>query len=76
MNSAIFDYCNITNACVQLNNQRYPEKDLQLDINENYCATAYKMLSDYLNHVLHKILFYYFIRISEFYPLLTFDVSK
>ncbi|KAL7630541.1 UNVERIFIED_CONTAM: hypothetical protein RMT77_019266 [Armadillidium vulgare] len=78
MNPAIFDHCNLTNACVRLNSERYPEMDLQLDFNENHYTTAYKMLSDYFNHILYKekncsitLLEY-----RNLYPLLVFDVSK
>lgn len=77
MNPAVFDHCNITNAFVQLNSERYPEMDLQLDFNENYYTTAYKMLTDYFNHVLHKE--NCSITLTEYrnlYPLLVFDVSR
>src|ERR1700755_2083586 len=78
VNPAIFDHCNLTNACVRLNSERYPEMDLQLDFNENHFTTAYKMLSDYFNHIIYKgkncsitLLEY-----RNLYPLLVFDVSK
>src|ERR1044072_3588381 len=56
----------------------FQEMDLQLDFNENHYTTAYKMLSDYFNHILYKekncsitLLEY-----RNLYPLLVFDVSK
>ena len=77
MNPSIFDHCNVTNAFVQLNSERYPEMDLQLDFNENQFTTGYKMLTDYFNHVLHKE--NCSISLTEYrnlYPLLVFDVSR
>lgn len=77
MNRGIFNHCNITNAFIQLNSERYPEMDLRLDFNENYYTTAYKMLSDYSNHVLNKE--HCSISLIEYrnlYPLLVFDVSR
>lgn len=76
-NPAIFDHCNIKNAYVQINSERYPEMDLQLDFKNNRYATAYKMFSDYFNYVINKegspipLFEYRFL-----YPLLIFDVSK
>jgi hypothetical protein len=76
-NPAIFNHCNIKNAYVQINSERYPEMDLQLDFENNRYATAYKMLCDYFNHVINKecspilLIHYRFL-----YPLLIFDVSK
>ena len=54
MNPTIFDHCNISNAFVQLNSERYPEMDLQLDFKGNKYTTDYKMLSDYFNNILNK----------------------
>lgn len=77
MNPAIFNHCNITNAFVQLNSERYPEMDLQLDFNENRYTTAYKMLSDFFNHTLNKeSCTITLLEYRNLYPLLVFDVSK
>ena len=77
MNRGIFNHCNITNAFVQLNSERYPEMDLRLDFNENYYTTAYKMLSDYSNHILNKEnCSISLIEYQNLYPLLVFDVSR
>lgn len=76
-NTAIFNHCSTTTAYVQLNSERYPEMDLQLDFEENKYTTAYKMLCDYFNHVINKescpIALYEF---RNLYPLLVFDVSR
>ena len=77
MNPSIFNHCNVVNAFVQLNSERYPEMDLQLDFNENRYTTAYKMLTDYYNYTLNKENFSItLLEYKNLYPLLIFDVSK
>jgi hypothetical protein len=76
-NTAIFDHCNVVNAYVQLNSERYPEADLQLNYLNNIYSTAYKMLTNYFNEVLGKECCS--IKLSEYknlYPLLVFDISQ
>ena len=76
-NPAIFNHCDVKNAYVQLNSERYPEMDLQLNFENNNFTTAYKMLCDYYNHVLGKE--NCSISLKEYknlYPLIVFDTSK
>lgn len=76
-NCAVFDHCSIINSYVELNSQRYPEMDLQLQFKNNIYSTAYSMLCDYYNNVLNKegvpmkIIDY-----RALYPILVFDISR
>jgi len=76
-NNSNFDHCNIKNAFVELNSERYPETDLNLSFDKGLYATAYNMLTDYFNEVIGKVScpvkFYQF---KTMYPILVFDVSR
>lgn len=75
-NPALFDHCYVRNAYVQLNSERYPERNLNLNFGDNNYITAYKMLVDYYTEVLGKESCA--ITLAEFkdlYPILIFDIS-
>ena len=76
-NSATFNHCNIKNAHVELNSERYPEYDLNLDFGRGQYTLGYNLLTEYFNNVIGKehcpIKLYHF---KTMYPLLVFDVSK
>lgn len=76
-NPAQFDHCQLKNAYVQLNTERYPEMDLQLNFNKNLYTTAYTMLCDYYNEILNKEGCP--MTVVEFrilFPLMVFDISR
>jgi hypothetical protein len=76
-NPAQFDHCQLKNAYVQLNTERYPELDLQLDFHKNLYTTAYTMLCDYYNETLNKEGCP--MTVVEFrimFPLMVFDISR
>jgi hypothetical protein len=76
-NPAQFDHCHLKNAYVQLNTERYPELDLQLDFDKNLYTTAYTMLCDYYNETLNKEGCP--MTVVEFrilFPLMVFDISR
>ena len=47
-----FNHFNHRNACVQLNNERYPEHDLRINCDMNHFMQPCKMLVDYFDEVL------------------------
>ena len=74
---ATFDNENLTNLYVQLNSERYPEENLDLDFRNNIYVKAYNMLTNYFNNVLGKRGLT--IGIGDYethFPLFLFDVSK
>lgn len=75
-NTANFNHCNIRNAFVELNSERYPETDLNLAFDKGQYTAAYNMLTDYYNDVIGKeqcpIKLFHF---KTMYPILVFDVS-
>lgn len=76
-NPAIFDHLSLTNAYVQLNTERYPEMDLQLNFEENQVTTTFQMLVDYFTKVLGKSNFPFSLREHRnLYPLLLFDTHR
>jgi hypothetical protein len=76
-NPAQFDHCHLKNAFVQLNSERYPEMDLQLDFNKNFYSTAYSMLYEYYNEVINKEgCPMSMVDYRLMYPLFVFDISR
>ena len=77
VNPSNFDHLQVTNAYVQLNSERYPEENLNINFNKNHFVKPYKMAADF-----HKI----FVDNTTFsvdqddykniYPIYAFDVSK
>jgi len=72
-NNGLFDNCDLQNAYVQLNNERYPENNLQLNFSGNVYATAYKMLKDYISHENCAIEYKDY---KDLHPIIVFDVSR
>ena len=50
VNSSNFDHLQVTNAYVQLNSERYPEENQNINFNKNHFVKPYKMAADF-----HKI---------------------
>lgn len=46
-NPAVFDHLSLTNAYVQLNSERYPACDLNVNFTNNHYLQLYKMLNDF-----------------------------
>lgn len=46
-NPAVFDHLSLTNAYVQLNSERYPAYDLNVNFTNNRYTKLYKMLNDF-----------------------------
>lgn len=76
-NMGLFSHLNVQNAYVQLNQERYPEHNLNIDFGKNLYTQAVNMYIDYFKNVvgndglpinLHEY--------STLYPLLVFDVSR
>ena len=75
-NPAIFDHLKYTNAYVQLNSERYPEENLNVDFDSNIYAKPYKMLTDYFCNVVgNSNVQIDLISYANLFPLLVFDVS-
>lgn len=72
-NNGLFDHCDLRNAYVQLNNERYPEHNLQLNFTGNVYATAYKMLRDYISHENCAIEYKDY---KDLHPIFVFDVRR
>jgi hypothetical protein len=72
-NNAIFDHCSLTNAYVQLNNERYPDHNLQINFENNNYALAYDMVTDFISHENCSIGYREF---RNLYPIFVFDISK
>jgi hypothetical protein len=61
------------NAYIQLNNERYPEQNLQIDFESNNYAVVYKMMMDYASQTNCVVACrdYRFLR-----PIFVFDISQ
>jgi hypothetical protein len=72
-NNALFDHCNMKNAYIQLNNERYPEQNLQIDFDSNNYAVVYKMMIDYASQTNCAVAYkdYRFL-----HPIFVFDISR
>lgn len=72
-NNALFDHCNLKNAYIQLNNERYPEQNLQIDFSNNNYVVVYKMMIDYVSKANCSVAFrdYRFL-----HPIFVFDISR
>ena len=47
-NASLFDHCNVTNMCVVLNNERYPNLNANADFAKNQFSSFYKEMSGFL----------------------------
>jgi hypothetical protein len=64
-NNALFDHSDMKNAYIQLNNERYPEKNLQIDFDSKNYAVVYKMIMHHRQIVrLHTDVIGFYIRFS------------
>lgn len=72
-NNGLFDNCDLKNAYVQLNNERYPENNLQLNFSGNNYAIAYQMLKDYISHENCAVEYKDY---KDLHPIFVFDVSR
>lgn len=72
-NNALFDHCDMKNAYIQLNNERYPEQNLQIDFDSNNYAVVYKMMIDYVSRTNCTVAYrdYRFL-----HPIFVFDISR
>ena len=77
VNPSNFDHLQVTNAYVQLNSERYPEENLNINFNKNHFVKPYKMAADF-----HKIFgdnTTFSVDQDDYkniYPIYAFDVSK
>ena len=76
-NAAIFDHIHFRNAYIQINNERYPDQNLDVDFKENRYAKAYRMLYEYYHDTLGKdSVSFGIVDFKDLYPILVFDVSR
>ena len=76
-NPAIFNHLNVANAYIDLNSERYPEENLNIDFGVNNHVKPYKMAVNYYKNIYGSKPFPFTIDdFKEIYPLLVFDVSK
>ena len=77
VNPSNFDHLQVTNAYVQLNSERYPEENLNINFNKNHFVKPYKMAADF-----HKIFgdnTTFSVDQDDYkniYPIYAFDISK
>ena len=77
VNPSNFDHLQVTNAYVQLNSERYPEENLNINFNKNHFVKPCKMAADF-----HKIFgdnTTFSVDQDDYkniYPIYAFDVSK
>ena len=76
-NTEIFNHLNLSNAYIDLNSERYPEENLNIDFSVNNHVKPYKMAVNYYQSIYGSQKFPFTIDdFKELYPLLVFDVSK
>ena len=76
-NSAVFDNLNLQNAHIKFNGERYPEHDLDLDLDNGKYITSYHTLTEFYTRVMGRESCP--IRVRDFknqYPLFVFDISR
>ena len=67
----------MVNAYIDLNSERYPEENLNIDFGVNNHVKPYKMAVNYYKNIYGSKPFPFTIDdFKEIYPLLVFDVSK
>lgn len=75
-NSAIFDHMGYRNAYCQINGQRYPDHDLDVDFKKNKYIKAFNMLCDYSSNVVgHEQQSIGILDFENLFPILVFDLS-
>lgn len=76
-NMGHFAHLGVQNAYIQLNQERYPEHNLNIDYAKNIYSQAINMYTDYFKNVLgNNRLPISANQYSTIYPLLVFDVSR
>ena len=80
-NNAVYDHCNLTNAHVLLNNERYPLNDFTTDFTKNYFTYFYNEFIRFkkkfygVDSVVSSV-YVGPLDFKERYPIFVFDVSK
>ena len=76
-NSSEFDNLDIRNACIELNGERYPDHNLELNFTQNRFATGHQMMVDFYKKVMGmECCTISFENYKNIYPLLVFDISR
>ena len=77
VNPSNFDHLHISNVYVQLNSERYPEENLNIDFSKNHFSRLYKMAVDYHQNTGQSEAFAYAMEdFKDVYPIFVLDVSR